>query len=258
MNKVYFALLFVAISWEGKAQISPPGLGTAHTAEWLAIGIRQPLNNRNTWQLVSYVGMGRKSAPNNYDPALKPAILVFNEEAYHTINEHWQYSFALSYRRQDEYKDVAPYEHQTPGVQQEFRAYGRLYYYVPLGRFKLAAIARQELRKFYTPDFNRPEENFQFRSRWRLQASMALGEEKKQKLIASAEALFATSHQSETNQWTSFEYEESRFSFYYSFTLPRLPLTVDLGYMNNLLGTQHPTMVHYLAVDFILENPFHI
>lgn len=259
MKKIKLLLLLLsACIAESKAQISPPGLGLAHTADWFAVGIRQKLNRRKSWQSMSYIGIGRKSNPSDYDPVLKSAIVVLNEELYHTINSHFQYSFALSYRRQDEYMDVSPYKHQHPGIQQEFRTYGRFYYFLPLGnRFKLAAISRQELRKFYTPAFDNPDENFQFRSRWRIQATMSLNKQKTQKIIASSEALLAASHKTGSNSWTPFAYEESRFTLYYSLSLSRLPLTIDIGYMNNILGKSNPSMVHYLALDVILESPFH-
>ncbi|GGH66795.1 hypothetical protein GCM10011379_21350 [Filimonas zeae] len=249
-------LLVAALCRESKAQISPPGLGIAHMADWFALGIRQKLKRRKGWQSMSYIGMGRKSNPDNYNPALKPAILVLNHEFTHAVNTHYQYAFALSYRRQDEYLDRAPYKHQRPGTQQEIRAYGRLYYFLPLRRIKLAAVLRQELRKFYTPAFHNPEESLQLRSRLRLQMTVPLNKQKTHRLITGAEALFATSQLTGHAGFTPFAYEESRFTCYYSWTLKKLPFTLDVGYMSNLLGKTASHVVHYLAFDIIWENPF--
>lgn len=248
------AVTLLVVRERSLAQISPPGLGVAHTVNWVALGFRQKLKTRKPWQSMTYVGMGRMSDPNNYDPVSKPAIFVLNEEITHTINKHYQYSFALSYRHQDEYVSAKPYEHQSPGFRQEFRPYGRFYYTLPMNRFKLAAIFRQEFMRFYTPDFKNPEEDMEIRSRYRLQLSMALNKLKTQKISLNAEALFSSSHESEDKQWTPYRYGESRFSCYYSYTMSRLPVTLDVGYMNNLLGRVHPIMVHYFAFDVILDD----
>lgn len=112
------------------SQISPPGEGKAHTANWFAFGNRQELSTTHGrgWQSMSYIGIGRKSNPDNYDLFYKSAILVVNQEFYHQFHSVWQTSFALSYRRQDEYLDNKPYEHDNPKLKQEFRLYGRFSY----------------------------------------------------------------------------------------------------------------------------------
>lgn len=77
MTKEYLSLfLFFVVFGNVFSQISPPGLGKAHTADWFALGIRQDLDTLDIkgWQSLSYVGMGRKSNPDNYDPHYKPAI----------------------------------------------------------------------------------------------------------------------------------------------------------------------------------------
>lgn len=252
----FFASVFVFICYAGKAQISPPGLGTAHTAYWFAFGVRKQMNRKNTWQSLSYLGMGRKSDPDNYDPVLKPAIWVINQEFYHQLKKHFQYSFALSYRRQDEYTEGAPFKHETPGTEQEFRMYGRIYYTIGIRRFKLATIFRQEFRKFYAPDFSYTNEDFQLRSRFRLQLSTGLNKDNTQKLTASSEALFAASKETEPKEWTPFRYKEARFSLYYSLALQKIPVTFNMGYMNNLIGTKSPDDVHYLALDVLLNIPY--
>lgn len=106
--------IFSTVEYSASAQISPPGLGLANSASWFAVGVRQELDTLKAWQSVTYIGIGRKSNPDNYNPLAKPAILVMNQEFYHQFHHHWQYSFALSYRRQDEYEKLSPYEHESP------------------------------------------------------------------------------------------------------------------------------------------------
>lgn len=238
------------------SQISSPGLGKAKTATWLAVGIRQDLDTIQKWQSVSYIGIGRKSNPEQWDPLFKPAILVFNQEFYHQFNQHWQSSFALSYRRQDEYIENSPYVHSSPDIQQEFRLYSRLSYTIKNSRLKFVPTFRQEFRKFYTPDFNHMPEDFQFRSRLRLQLSLYLNGNQTRRLIAGSEQLFSISKYAGANSWSGFNYHESRFSLYYSVSPQAIPFTFSLGYVNNLVGVHHPYAVHYLSFDVIFENPF--
>lgn len=205
---------------------------------------------------MSYIGVGRKSNPDNYDPFYKPAILVINQEFYHQFHRTWQYSLALSYRRQDEYLDNAPYEHNNPKLKQEFRLYGRFSYIFSTSRIKLVPTFRQEFRKFYSPDFQNINENFQFRSRFRLQLTANLDSKKRHRLIASSEQLFSISKENTPDTWTEFNYRESRFSLYYSYSPKTVPFIFSVGYMNNLVGQKNPYDVHYLAFDIVIENPF--
>jgi len=251
-------LFFVAcsLSTPAFAQISPPGLGKAHTADWLAVGIRQDLDSLKKWQSMSYIGMGRKSSLTDYNPFDKSSILVLNQEFYYRFHEHWQSSFALSYRRQDEYSDQYPFDHENPAFEQEFRAYSRFSYVLENARLKFVPTFRQEFRKFYTPTFTREIESFQLRSRLRLQLTLNLDAAKVHRLIVSSEQLFSASKLSAPSQWTRLGYRESRFVGYYSLAPKSLPFIFDLGYMANRLGTTSPTYVHYLALDVIWKNPF--
>ncbi len=240
------------------SQISSPGLGKANTASWFAFGIRQELDTiqGKGWQSMSYIGLGRKSNPDNYDPFFKQAIFAVNQEFYHQFHSDWQYSFALSYRRQDEYLDNPPYEHDTPKLKQEFRLYSRFSYIFKTSNIKLIPTFRQEFRKFYAPDFQNVSEDFQLRSRFRLQLAVNLDARKTHKLIASSEQLFSISKETDSNTWTDFSYRESRFSLYYSLSPKTIPFVFSLGYMNNLVGVKDSYNVHYLAFDIVIENPF--
>lgn len=259
-STVKFLLVTLSVSClsvtAASAQISPPGLGEAHTADWLALGIRQDLDSLERWQSMTYIGLGRKSSLDNYNPFSKSSILVLNQEFYYKFHKHWQSSFALSYRRQNEYADTYPFEPENPAFEQEFRLYGRISYALETPRLKLVPTFRQEFRKFYTPTFTREAETFQLRSRLRLQLTVNLDAAKVHRLIVSTEQLYSASELSAPNRWTGLVYHETRFVGYYSFAPPSLPFIFDLGYMGDRLGGTAPSYVHYAALDVIWKNPF--
>jgi hypothetical protein len=238
------------------AQISPPGLGRGHTADWLALGISKDLDSLKRWNSVSYVGMGRKSNPDNYNPLYKSAIFVLNQEFYYRFHKHWQSSLALSYRHQNAYLDTAPFTSEDPGFEQEFRLYGRFSYVYETPRFKIVPTFRQEFRKFYNPAFIAEDERFQLRTRLRLQVAFNLDNRKIHRLIVSSEELFSSSRFVNAPGWTSWADRESRFVAYYSMSPKSLPITFDFGYMANRLRNISPTYVHYLALDAIWKLPY--
>jgi Protein of unknown function (DUF2490) len=248
-----FAIITVTLLYfaNANAQLSPPGLGDTNDALWSAIGVAQKINQKNT--SVTYIGEGRISGPDSHDFTRKQSILVINEEVYHTISPNWKYSYALSYRRQNEYAEAAP---EAIAIQQEFRLYGRLSNTQALGRIKWKNAIRQEARKFYTPDFNTVEDIFQLRTRVKTQLSVPIGSSDANKLTGSAEALFAISDE-RGEGWGNYGYTESRFCFYYTYKPVSLPVTFDIGYMNDLIGYGHDVAdASYLAFDVILEDPF--
>lgn len=251
-----YTILLAATLQVASAQISPPGLGEAKTASWMAIGVRQDLNSKKDWQSMTYIGLGRKSNPNNDNPAYKPSIVVLNQEFYHPFAKSWQTSFAISYRRQHEYQGQAPFAASSPSIQQEFRLYGRLSKSFTLRGISLSPTIRQELRRFYTPEFKDSSQPLQLRSRFRIQASTHLDPDKKHKVMLSSEQLFNSSKTASGGSWSTFAYAESRFMAYYSYSPSTLPITLDIGYMNNLIGKKAPSMVHYIAFDIIVKNPF--
>jgi len=258
MNGLKFiisSVLFLLLVPNCKAQLSPPGLGTTKTAFWGAVGFRQKLDTKNT--SMTYLGIGRISNPDgDANPFKKQSIIVLNEEIYHKLNTHWQYSYALSYRRQNQYESKAPYELESPAIQQEFRGYGRISYTTAIGDVKWKSTYRQEARKFYTPDFEGVEDDFQLRSRFKTQATVALDNDKENSLLGSAEALFSISND-DVQGWGDYEYKESRFCLYYSYAPHSIPVTFDVGYMNDLIGHGHHIKdASYLAFDVVLENVF--
>ncbi|WP_312077037.1 DUF2490 domain-containing protein [Chryseobacterium sp.] len=240
-----FIVLFFATKLP--AQISPPGLGHSKTASWFAAGIKQKLNKN--WQSMTYFGMGRTSG-NSLNPIEKPAIFVFNQEFYHQLKNNLKYSFALSLRDQ---KEIIPSNGKTVD-QQEIRLYGRLSYAFKGKKFKITPTFRQEFRKFFAPKSLEDAESFALRTRLRLQLSVDLNEDASKKLFLSSEQLFSTEKDALSKEWSDLQYHESRFLAYYSVTPKNSSVTFDIGYMNNLVGGNHPYDVSYLAMDVVFNG----
>jgi hypothetical protein len=255
VNKWLTAIVLSLAFYFPKAQITPPGMGDARTGSWIALGLRQGFDSLNTQQSMTYVGYGTKSHPDNANPFQKAGMFIANEEWYHQFAPHWQYTVALSYRRQYEYEDDPPFAAEDPGLRQELRLYGRFSYILRTRRLRFALTFREDIRKFYTPDFQHWPETFQLRSRLRGQVGINLDPERIHRVILGAEALFPVSR-SISGSWGPWGYRESRIACYYSVTPPDWHLSFNLGYMNNLLGTgRNLQSVHYMALDVVLENP---
>lgn len=247
---LYFTFIFSSIAI---AQLSPPGLGKSNTAFWSAIGVKQKLDEKNS--ATTYFGMGHISGTKENNPFSIPSIFVLNQEFYHKLNANWTYSAALSYRRQHEYDESFDKE-ESVVVNQEFRLYGRFQYSTNVGNSKWSTTLRQEVRKFYTADFAQVPDGLQLRTRLKTQLLVPLDNDSENSLVGSAEVLFAMANDSDGG-WGSPEYKESRFCLYYSYSPHSLPVTFDVGYMNDLIGYgHHITDVSYLALDVIIENPF--
>lgn len=253
MRQKFIFLLTLFFFQNLNAQISPPGLGDSKFVSWTAFAIKQNLDTLGKKQVVVYTGIGRLSNPNEFNPLKKQGIVVLNAEFYHQFTRSFQYSFALSYRDQNEYGANAPYAQSDPLFRQEFRCYGRFSHSLERGRFKLVNTIRAEWRTFFEPDFDWWEEDFQLRFRYRVQATFLLNETGRNKIIISAEPLVSTTHDHLQHNWEMIGYRESRFCFYFSHKFKNAPLTVDLGYMDDLVNHKS---ISYASVDLIWSNPF--
>lgn len=253
LTGILFMLVFTSYG-----QFSPPGLGKGKNASWFAFGIKQALDTVHKKESTTYIGIGRKSTPDDSNPFNKMAILVLNQEFSNRYAKNWQYSYAFSYRRQTEYGSAAPYELSDPAIKQEFRIYGRYTYLTEISGVKWKNTFRQEYRKFFNPDFTKSDEDYQFRTRLKTQINIDLGTQKLHHISGSAEALFSTSKKYRpTSELTKFEYKESRFNMYYALTPHSIPFTFDFGYGYNLIGKGAKTSgVNYLAIDVVWNNPF--
>lgn len=250
---LFVFIVCLAFSLKTFAQLTPPGLGETRSAFWSAVGVSQKLDEKNTSK--TYFGTGYISGTENNNLLNAPSIMVLNQEFYHRLNSKWQYSYALSYRRQHEYDE----NFNVPldmGIKQEFRIYGRVGYTVALGKVKWTTTLRQEVRKFYTDDFDQVTDGLQLRTRLKTQLFIPLDNDSENTIMGSAEALFAMSKDSNEG-WSSPEYKEARFCLYYSYSPESMPVTFDVGYMNDLMGNGHDTSdAGYLAMDIIIKDPF--
>lgn len=241
-----------------QAQLSPPGLGKTKRAFWSAVGIKRKLDSVGKKETMTYFGLGRKSDPDHSGLLENQAILVLNHEVYRNFAPNQQYSYAVSYRRQDNYETKAPYRFED--VEQEFRIYGRYAYTLHLSdQWQWKNTARLEFRKFYTADFSKADENFQFRTRLKTQLTYTLPTKTKQALTLSAEGLFAISRYNDDDKnGSKLAYKEARLGLYYWFQIPKTPLAMDIGYVNNLINGYRDAKsgVHYLAVDLIWTIPY--
>lgn len=258
MRTLFWSFCFSLLPFFTFAQVIPPGLGKTKMAGWLAVGIQQDLDTaENTkWQSVTYLGVARKSDPDNYNLFAKPAAFILNQEFKNNFSENWQYSLALSYRRQNEYSDTAPYDEMDPPLRQEFRMYGRISYEFKTLIVSITPTLRQEFRKFYAPDFESFPENFQVRSRFRLKFSFPISLDKTHRILAFSEQLFSSSQDSNPKEWSRFKYKDSRFALYYALSPKEMPFNFNLGYMNNIIASQPSFSGNYIALDVIWKNPF--
>jgi len=256
----YFIFLFVfcLLQINLEAQIAPPGLGKVKSAFWLALGVSKKMNMQGTKKSVSYVAIGTTNSPEGKNPLGRYAALVLNQEFYKVIDKHQQYSYAFSYRRMPQYESKAPFDMSL--TEQEIRIYGRYAYTQSLTDvLEWKNTLRQEIRKFYDADFKKVDENLEFRSRLETELEYYLSKRNKQKLSLGAEVLFGISQLNfNTKSWTPFQYKDTRLTLYYSFDINRLPITIDIGYMNDILrGNKEAKYgIHYGAIDFIWNIPY--
>jgi hypothetical protein len=228
-------------------------MGEANMAAWTAVGLRQSLDAEARRVSMTYVGVGSVSGRHDDNPVGRAAIFVLNEELYDQFDKHWLYSVALSYRRQDAAEGPAWQRRRV----QELRAYARLSSVLTSERLKLLNTVRPEVRGFVRPDFGPSEEPLQLRFRLKTQLTWQLDAAGQHRLIGGAEELASIAHAQGRAAWTDFDYRESRFSVFYALSSRRLPLVVDVGYMNNLLG-HHGALVDvsYVSLDVVWLDPF--
>ena len=255
-KNIFLLVICISISEFSGAQIIPPAMGKAKSGSWFALSLKQNIGQSKKWSSTSFIGQGWKSNPDGGSLLQKPQIFILNEELFHQFAPQWQYSMALSYQLKDEYNSTPPYEHKWPRQRQEFRIYGRLSYSLKNNHLIFSPSFRPEFRKFYRPDFHRPEELFQIRTRFRLKLTVNLTPDKLHRMEITSEQLFSTSKKNGVDKWTKFAYKESRFAIYYTVSLRHAPITFNLGYMNNGVGIKNTYDVHILGFDVVFTNPF--
>ncbi len=255
---LFFILLFFMLPWVVCSQISPPGMGKINHGAWVALAVNQTIkpDQKGLWQSTTSLGYGTRNYADEANPLGQPGAFMFNQEFKKRAHPHWDYSFAMSYRSLNLYMTSAPYERADPAYRQEIRLNGAVSYQISFEKIALSASLKQEFRRFYAPEFEKYPEDIQLRSRFKLKLEIPVTQDKKHKIIAISEQLFAVSHSSENQSWGSFSYKDSRFMLYYAISPLTTPITVHVGYMHQLIGSKRPISGHYFAVDLILKNPF--
>lgn len=240
------------------SQIVPAGLGKTNLNSWIAFGVKQDLGNKKDggWSSVTYAGIGRISNQNSHNLFRYSGIFILNQEFYNRFYSNWEYSLALSYRKQDIYLKEAPYNHADPPFKNELRFYIRFSYLWKTNFMEITPTIRQEISKYYTPAWSDFSENLRLRTRFRLKFNIPLTPEKDHRLILFSEQLFSTSQNVSNRKWSPFEYADSRFSLYYSLSPQNTPVTFNFGYMLNWVNDSPDYTGHYFAIDAILNNPF--
>lgn len=237
------------------SQVIPPGIGKTNLAYWIAGSIQQEIDSKRKWTSNTYIGVATESHPDQYNPFRKMGIIIVNQAFQHQFYKHWRISVEALYANNYKYFEQSPYS--LSAIQQEFRLYGRLSYTWNIGKvMEITPTYRQEMQKYFTTDFQHPNETFRIRSRFRIKLGFHLTRDKQHQLLLFSEQLFSTSYLLNSQSWTPFQYKDSRFSLYYSFSPKNTAVTLNLGYMNNLIGTQNRWSTHFIAMDLVWKNPF--
>lgn len=255
MKKLLF-LLILLNAFQSKAQLSPPGLGDGKAGSWMAVGVNQDLKDDKSITATTYFGVGRKSDYTDYNLVEMPSIVVINQEFYHKLNSNLKVSYALSYRNQQEIKLNKETNIKDKITKQEVRAYGRLAYSFKSNNIKYTQTIREDIRKFYDGNWNNAEETLQLRTRFKTQIGFALDSKHIHNMTLGAEALFSSSQEVGTHDWSKFKYNESRFTLFYTLKPKEMPVEYSVGYMNNLIEKGDTHAVHYAAVSVVWNNLF--
>jgi hypothetical protein len=255
MKRITIAcLLLQVVTFNIAAQISPPGLDDPHAAFWSAIGFSEKLSER--WNLTIYAGAARESNPDDYALLRKPAIFVLNQETRYTFNKNWSLSLCTSYRTQNRYEEVDPFEKADPDKRNEVRYYLRLYYRHSIRKFSFAYSFRPEFRTYYGEHGRlwRPVDE-EVRLRLKAQVSVPLNASKSNQFILANEFLTATDHiDDRASHWTRYKFTENRLTTYFRHVFGKPSMVADLGIMHQLRSDGRYTA--HLSVDLIFQNIF--
>src|SRR5699024_767688 len=150
----------------------------------------------------------------------------------------------------------APDVHDDPRFKQEMRLYGKISYLYKVLNFDITPTLRQEVIKYYTPDFKDYSESLRIRSRFRIKVGLPLDANNIHRISLYSELVVSVCQSGVSNGWGSFNYSDSRFSVYYSWSPLQVPFSIDIGYMYNVVGKEPEYTGNYLGIDFVLKNIF--
>lgn len=238
------------------AQIGPPGMGVVKSASWFAMGITQQLDTAGDIRWNAYVGHGRCSTSQQGMPWQRQAIQVFDQLITYRFHSQWQVGAGASLRFQQRYSDSDPFDRITP-PRDEVRLHARIMHGWPIGRWRMQLTLKQELRRFFTPDLQPWKEDIEWRTRFKVQAEHALGQQGGRKVVCSLEELFAMDHvRGAQDAWTSMGYRETRASVYVVQRMANDRMEVALGGMADLVRGADQAICPYLAMSLTWRDPF--
>lgn len=248
------SVCLLLLAYVAQAQLTPPGLDDTNNAFWTALGLSQKISTK--WSSSSYIGEGRDSDPDNHRLLTRQAIFVLNEELQYNFNKFWATSMCISYRIQNRYEHVAPFDADEPAVKDETRFYSRLYARPSVGRSQLAFSFRPEYRTYrYHHHLWTPIDK-EIRLRLKGQWAIPLNDDKTDQIIFADEVLFASDHMLSptAERWTHMSYTENRIGTFYRHAFKHPSIVADFGVMQQV-GADGDYIAH-MAFDIILVDPF--
>lgn len=236
------------------SQLTPPGFDHTRLVSWEAVGLSQDLDSLDDKQVRVYTGLGRESQPDDLNLYEKPGIWVLEGQYREKITPRLAVTTGLSYRLQHRYSGTIPYQHELPGRVNEIRFYGILTVSENWKHLSVGITMKQEARTFVVPAPYHPNPAFQLRTRLKTKLQVPVWKHRDHRVIFSQEVLFPVSFQN--GNWEHLHYSDLRLSLYYSVTLKKLPLLVEVGYMNELRGLKNKEDISFFAMDLVWINPF--
>ena len=232
-------------------------MGALRSASWMAVGYAQRLDTAGAWQWSGYLGHGRSADPSHASPLHRPAILVIDQLLTRRLDAHWQVGLGASFRSQWRYAAQEPFGLLDP-VRDEERFHARIVLKLPVRGWRIQMAAKEEFRRFCTPDLLPWGQDIEWRSRFKVQAEHALGHGSRRKVVLSAEELFATDHQrGGADHWSPMTYRESRIAAYLVQGLDHGRIDLSVGGMADLLREGTPRVGPYIVTSLSWRDPFH-
>lgn len=253
MKCFLIAILFIGVITISYSQTAPSALGDIHLAKSLSVGINQDVkSNFGNWKYFSYISNSWFSKSENDGFFDKQGIFIYENEMKNKMSNQNEISFGTSYRNQNVYTQNI---NSDKLIKQEFRFYSRYSYNLKISKMDLSISLKQEFNKYFTENFKSYSESLRIRPRFRIKISLPIDKIANHKISLFSEQLFSTSL-TNTSKWSKFQYNDSRFSIFYTYTNQKIKYNLSVGYMYNLIGIDEFKDGNYLTLNLIFKNPF--
>lgn len=253
MKCFLIAILFIGVITISYSQTAPSALGDIHLAKSLSVGINQDVkSNFGNWKYFSYISNSWFSKSENDGFFDKQGVFICENEMKNKMSNQNEISFGTSYRNQNVYTQNI---NSDKLIKQEFRFYSRYSYNLKISKMDLSISLKQEFNKYFTENFKSYSESLRIRPRFRIKISLPIDKIANHKISLFSEQLFSTSL-TNTSKWSKFQYNDSRFSIFYTYTNQKIKYNLSVGYMYNLIGIDEFKDGNYLTLNLIFKNPF--